>query len=111
MLLGIIGGIGLIVGPTGLFVLQRRRDPALMDVPRARPQQRLHAHADADEPDRLLLLIFRDTSGMGMLLAVHLGVVLGLFISLPYGKFVHALYRFAALAKYAAERKRAVFVE
>jgi len=37
--------------------------------------------------------------------------VLGLFLSLPYGKFVHALYRFAALVKYAAERRRAVFVD
>ena len=42
--------------------------------------------------------------GMGILLAVHLGFVLGLFVSMPYGKFVHGLYRFAALAQYARER-------
>ena len=41
---------------------------------------------------------------MGILLAVHLGFVLGLFVSLPYGKFVHGLYRFAALLQYARER-------
>ena len=48
---------------------------------------------------------------MGMLLAVHLGVVLALFLSLPYGKFVHGLYRFLALVQYAAERRRGTFVE
>jgi citrate/tricarballylate utilization protein len=43
---------------------------------------------------------------MGILLAIHLGVVLGLFLTLPYGKFVHSLYRFAALIRYAGERSR-----
>jgi citrate/tricarballylate utilization protein len=43
---------------------------------------------------------------MGMLLSVHLGVVLGLFITLPYGKFVHAVYHYAALIKNAIEELR-----
>ena len=40
---------------------------------------------------------------MGTLLAVHLGIVVALFITLPYGKFVHAIYRFGALIRYAME--------
>ena len=59
----------------------------------------------------LLLLVLRDTAAMGMLLAVHLGFVLGLFLSLPYGKFVHGLYRFLALAKYAGERRAGQFID
>lgn len=54
----------------------------------------------------LLLLALRATPAMGPLLAVHLGVVLGLFLTLPYGKFIHAIYRFAALIRYAVERRR-----
>jgi len=43
---------------------------------------------------------------MALLLAVHLGVVLALFLTMPYGKFAHAAYRVAALLKYAAERRQ-----
>jgi citrate/tricarballylate utilization protein len=43
---------------------------------------------------------------MGPLLALHLGVVFALFIAMPYGKFVHGLYRYAALVRYAHERRR-----
>jgi citrate/tricarballylate utilization protein len=52
----------------------------------------------------LALLVLRSTPAMGLLLAIHLGVVFGLFITLPYGKFVHGLYRYAALARSARER-------
>ena len=51
-----------------------------------------------------LLLVLRDTAAWGCCWRVHLGVVLALFLTLPYGKFVHGLYRFLALVKYAGER-------
>jgi citrate/tricarballylate utilization protein len=44
---------------------------------------------------------------MPTLLLVHLGVVLALFVALPYGKFVHGLYRLLALVKDAAEDEHA----
>jgi citrate/tricarballylate utilization protein len=40
---------------------------------------------------------------MSVLLLVHLGAVLALFVTLPYGKFVHGLYRTLALVKFRSE--------
>ena len=54
----------------------------------------------------LLLLVFRDTPSMRVLLIAHLGIVMAFFVTLPYGKFVHGIYRFAALIRYALEQKR-----
>ena len=49
------------------------------------------------------LLVLRNQAAMGALLVVHLGAVLALFVTLPYGKFVHGIYRAAALVKFARE--------
>jgi citrate/tricarballylate utilization protein len=54
----------------------------------------------------LALLYLRDTAWMGALLAVHLGVVMALFLTMPYGKFAHGAYRSAALLKSAIEQRR-----
>ena len=54
----------------------------------------------------LLLLVLRNTSIMGLLLRIHLGVVVGLCLTLPYGKYVHSIYRLAALARSALEASR-----
>jgi citrate/tricarballylate utilization protein len=54
----------------------------------------------------LALLFLRHTNAMAALLAVHLGIVLALFVTLPYGKFVHGLYRLAALMIDASEEPR-----
>jgi citrate/tricarballylate utilization protein len=111
VLLGILGGIGLLVGPAGLFVLARRRDPILVDGARTGMDTAFIAMLFLTSLTGFLLMILRDTAAMGLLLSLHLGVVLGLFLSLPYGKFVHGLYRLLALVKYAAERRRGTFVE
>jgi citrate/tricarballylate utilization protein len=40
---------------------------------------------------------------MPTLLIVHLAIVFALFVTLPYGKFVHGIYRAAALVKFRRE--------
>jgi citrate/tricarballylate utilization protein len=54
----------------------------------------------------LALLLFRDTAALGLLLVVHLGTVAGLFITMPYGKFVHLIYRYAALVRNQQEERQ-----
>ena len=103
---GTVGGVGLLVGPAGLLWLKRRADPEPYDD-RARDMDvAFLVLLMLTSVTGLLLLSLRTTPAMGPLLAVHLGVVLGLFLTLPYGKFIHAIYRFAALVRYAVERRR-----
>jgi citrate/tricarballylate utilization protein len=54
----------------------------------------------------LALLVWRDSAAMALLLAVHLAVVLALFVTLPYGKFAHGIFRSAALLKNAIEKRQ-----
>lgn len=104
VVLGTLGGIGLLIGPAGLLWLKARRDPAMSDVPRFGMDVAFTVMLFLTSLTGLLLLVLRATPAMGVLLAVHLGVVLALFLTLPYSKFVHGIYRFAALVRYAQER-------
>ncbi len=51
------------------------------------------------------LLLLRDTSFMALWLAIHLGTVMALFLTLPYGKFAHGIFRSAALLKFNIEKR------
>lgn len=53
----------------------------------------------------LLLLVLRDTRFMALWLAIHLGTVMALFVTLPYGKFAHGIFRSAALLKFNIEKR------
>jgi citrate/tricarballylate utilization protein len=103
VLLGTIGGVGLVVGPAGLFALRRTRDPALTTPGQPALDDSFVVLLFATSITGLLLLVLRDGGLMAWLLIVHLGFVLALFVTLPYGKFVHGFYRAAALVKYALE--------
>jgi citrate/tricarballylate utilization protein len=105
VVLGTLGGIGLIFGPIGLMIAKLRRDPVMVDEQRLGMDFAFLAMLFLVSLTGLLLLVLRDTSAMPFLLAIHLGVVFALFITLPYGKFVHGLYRFAALVRYAQEHR------
>ena len=106
VVLGTLGGIGLLAGPAGLIWLKRQADPEPFGYPQRGMDVAFLVLLLLSSLTGLLLLLLRATPAMGMLLAVHLGVILGLFLTLPYGKFVHAIYRVAALVRYAIERRR-----
>ena len=104
VVLGTLGGIGLLIGPVGLLVEKRKRDPALVDTERAGMEMAFILMLFMTSLTGLVLLVLRNTAAMGPLLALHLGVVFSLFITMPYGKFVHGIYRYVALVRYASER-------
>ena len=105
VVLGTLGGIGLLVGPAGLLAENWKRDPDLVDETRFGMDTAFIAMLFLTSLTGMALLLLRDTSAMGPLLALHLGVVFALFVTMPYGKFVHGIYRFVALVRYAQERR------
>ena len=103
VVLGTAGGLGLLIGPAGLYWLGRTRDPDLADAAQRPLHQGFILLLLLTSFTGLVLLALRETAAMPVLLIVHLGVVLALFVTLPYGKFVHGVYRAAALVKHARE--------
>ncbi|MBT2302819.1 tricarballylate utilization 4Fe-4S protein TcuB [Variovorax paradoxus] len=105
VLLGTAGGIGLVIGPLGLLWMNLRRDPAHGDTAQRPMDRGFIALLLLTSVTGLALLAWRDTRFMALLLAVHLGVVMALFLTLPYGKFAHGIFRSAALLKFAIEKR------
>ena len=64
-----------------------------------RPPPWLTHTSRADHAARL-----RATPALGPALTLHLGSLVALYVTAPYGKLVHAVYRFAALLRDAGER-------
>jgi citrate/tricarballylate utilization protein len=106
VMLGIAGGIGLLVGPVGLFQLNLRRHPLHGDASQKPMDRAFIALLFFTSLTGLALMIWRDTTAMALMLAVHLGVVMALFATLPYGKFAHGVFRCAALLKWAIEKRQ-----
>ncbi|MFC5300627.1 tricarballylate utilization 4Fe-4S protein TcuB [Azospira restricta] len=105
VLLGVAGGIGLLIGPAGLLWLNLRRHPLHGDAAQKPMDIGFIVLLLLTSSTGLLLLGLRDTAAMGLLLALHLGVVMALFLTLPYGKFAHGVFRSAALLKWSIEKR------
>lgn len=106
VILGTVGGLGLLMGPIGLLVLKRRRNREITEEKQIGADTAFLVLLVLTSASGLLLLALRETPLMGGLMAAHLSIVMALFLMLPYSKFVHGIYRFAAIAKYALERQR-----
>jgi citrate/tricarballylate utilization protein len=104
VLLGTIGGIALLIGTAGALLHRRTRDAALSDAAQDNLDRALLVLLLLTTATGLLLLALRHERIMGVLLVVHLGIVLALFLTLPYGKLVHGLYRAIALLRYRRRR-------
>ena len=106
VLLGTAGGIGLLVGPAGLLWMNIGRHPLHGDEEQKAMDRGFIALLLLTSASGIALLAWRDTSAMALLLALHLGVVMAFFLTLPYGKCAHGIYRSAALLKWAIEKRQ-----
>ena len=105
-ILGTVGGISLALGTLGLWRLNLARDPNHGDV-QQRPMDRgFIALLFLISVTGLALMLSRTTAAMPSLLALHLGLVMALFLTLPYGKFAHGIFRTASLLRFSVEKRQ-----
>ena len=105
-LLGAVGGVSLLLGTAGLFRLNLKRHPQHGDAAQKPMDLGFIALLFFTSLSGLALWLARGTPALAALLAVHLGVVMALFATLPYGKFAHGIFRTAALLRHAVEKRQ-----
>ncbi|QKO23562.1 tricarballylate utilization 4Fe-4S protein TcuB [Rhodoferax sp. BAB1] len=103
--LGAVGGVLLLIGTAGLFRLNLRRHPQHGDAAQKPMDRGFMALLFFTSLTGLALWWARGTAAMPATLALHLGFVMAFFLTLPYGKFAHGIFRGAALLKWSIEKR------
>jgi len=106
VLFGSIGGVAIIVGVAGLVVLKATSDPKPSHSPSLGLDYLFLIILGLTALSGMFTLLFRESSAMGLILTLHLGLVAALFITVPYGKLVHALYRSLAILRHHLEQSQ-----
>jgi citrate/tricarballylate utilization protein len=104
--LGTWGGVLLCIGTAGLAWVKVVTDPGPVAQRLLGAEYAMLALLCLVSATGLLLLAVRHTGAMGITFAIHLGLVLALFVALPYSKMIHGVYRSLALFRNARERRR-----
>jgi citrate/tricarballylate utilization protein len=105
-LLGAAGGLSLVVGTSWLWHLNRRRHALHGDAAQKPMDLGFIALLFLTSASGIALWVARGSAALPLLLCLHLGTVMALFATLPYGKFAHAGFRAAALLRYNVEKRQ-----
>ncbi len=106
VIFGAVGGVALIIGTGGFLWLKVKSDPEPEDHAAVGMDYVFLITLGLAALTGMLTLILRDTAAMGTVLVVHLACIAALFVTAPYGKFVHFVYRTLALIRYEVEQRQ-----
>ncbi|HAX22702.1 MAG TPA: tricarballylate utilization protein TcuB [Hydrogenophaga sp.] len=104
-LLGAVGGVSLALGTAGLWRLNLKRHPLHGDAAQKPMDRGFIALLFLTATSGLALWAARGTPALSLILCLHLGAVMALFATMPYGKFGHGIFRTAALLRHAVEKR------
>jgi citrate/tricarballylate utilization protein len=105
-LLGVVGGVMLALGTAGLWRLNLARHPLAGDAAQRPMDLGFIALLFGVATSGLALWAGNQSAALATLLALHLGLVMALLATMPYGKFAHGVYRCAALLKFNIEKRQ-----
>jgi citrate/tricarballylate utilization protein len=105
-LLGVVGGVSLLLGTAGLFILKLQRHPEHGDAAQKPMDLGFIALLFLISLSGLALWLARGHSSMPTWMVIHLGAVMALFATLPYNKFAHGIFRTASLLRHAVEKRQ-----
>lgn len=101
---GTIGGIGMLIGCGGLLWLKTQSSGVTSVAQMTVKDYGLLVALAFLALSGLATLLTRSTAAFGIVFLVHLSSVMLAFASAPYSKFMHVIFRFAALVRDSAER-------
>jgi citrate/tricarballylate utilization protein len=104
---GTWGGVLMMIGAAGLAHIKIITDPGPVSRKVMGGEFAILGLLFLVAATGLLLLVVRHTGAMGLMLAIHLGLVFAFFLVMPYSKMVHGVYRGIALLRNAQEKRRA----
>lgn len=104
-ILGAVGGVSLMVGTAGLWHLNRTRHAQHGDAQQKPMDLGFIALLFLVSASGIALWLARGTPALALLLCLHLGAVMALFATLPYGKFAHGVFRTASLLRHNTEKR------
>jgi len=103
--LGTWGGVLMMIGAAGLMQTKIITDPGPVSRKVLGGEFAMLGLLFLIAATGLLLLAIRHTGAMGVMLALHLGLVFAFFLVMPYSKMVHGVYRGIALLRNAKEKR------
>jgi citrate/tricarballylate utilization protein len=106
VIFGSVGGVALIAGTGGLLWFKIRSDRQPEGAGASGMDYVFLVTLGLTALTGMFTLIFRATAAMGSILILHLALIAALFVTAPYGKFVHFVYRSLALVRYEIEQRQ-----
>jgi citrate/tricarballylate utilization protein len=104
--LGALGGVMLCLGTATQCLLKYRRHPLQGDPAQNTTDYGFMVLLFLIAASGLWLWSWRGHAHLALALAVHLGAVMVLFLTAPYGKMVHGFFRLMSLARHAVEQRQ-----
>jgi citrate/tricarballylate utilization protein len=104
--LGALGGVMLCLGTATQCLLKYRRHPLQGDPTQNTTDYGFMVLLFLIAASGLWLWSWRGHAHLALALAVHLGAVMVLFLTAPYGKMVHGFFRLMSLARHAVEQRQ-----